>query len=304
VSSAQASLLPVLRVDQIDSDRLDNPSAINSSRNLAYIIYTSGSTGQPKGVLIEHQSVVNLIFGLKEKVFDQYGEGLSTALLASYSFDASVQLLLGSPLLGYALHIIPNVLKEDVGQLVDYLSQNKIEVFDCTPTLFNLMLEGGLSGIKAHELKNILIGGEVLAMSSLNKFYSIDALGKVAISNVYGPTEATVDTTFAVLTQSTYTTHQVAPIGKPLPNYEVLVVNQENEILPIGIAGELLIGGTGLARGYLNMPDLTAEQFIPHPFKVGERLYKTGDLACWLPDGNMEYLGRIDHQLKIRGYRI
>jgi non-ribosomal peptide synthetase component F len=101
-------------------------------------------------------------------------------------------------------------------------------------------------------------------MSSLNKFYSIEALGEVAISNVYGPTEATVNTTFSVLTKSTYTKHPFVPIGKPLPNYEVLVVNQENEILPIGIAGELLIGGTGLARGYLNMPDLTAEQFIPH----------------------------------------
>jgi fengycin family lipopeptide synthetase D len=304
VSSGQASLLPVLRVDQIDSDCFHNPGAINNSWNLAYVIYTSGSTGQPKGVLIEHQSVINLIFGFKYKVFDQYGVRLSTALLASYSFDASIKMLLSSPLLGYALHIIPNALKKDVGQLVDYLSQNKIEVFDCTPTLFNLMLEGGLSGIKAHELKNILVGGEALAMSSLNKFYSIEALGEVAISNVYGPTEATVNTTFSVLTKSTYTRHQFVPIGKPLPNYEVLVLSPENEILPIGIAGELLIGGTGLARGYLNMPDLTAEKFIPHPFKVGERLYKTGDLARWLPDGNIEFLGRIDHQLKNRGYRI
>ncbi|MEI6412066.1 MAG: amino acid adenylation domain-containing protein, partial [Bacteroidota bacterium] len=304
VSREQESLLPVLQVEQVKSECLENPLRINRSGDLAYIIYTSGSTGQPKGVLIEHQAIINVLFGVKEKVWDQHGAGLSTAVLASYSFDVSVQLILGSLLFGHSMHVISDDLKKDVGQLVVYLSQNGIEVFDCTPTLFNMMLEGGLNGIGNHELKNILIAGEALGMSSLNKFYAIEALAGVVLSNLYGPTEASVYTTFVSFIKSTYTAYPVVPIGKPLPNYEVFVLNPENDLLPIGIAGELHIGGSGLARGYLNMPDLTAEKFIPHPFKAGERLYKTGDLARWMPDGQIEYLGRIDHQLKIRGYRI
>jgi amino acid adenylation domain-containing protein len=301
------AILPILELEQLEKNAEQSPtfnSPLSTANNLAYIIYTSGSSGQPKGVMIEHCSIVNQLLGLKNTIYNQYGEYLNTALNTSYTFDVSIQWILGSLICGYKLNIIPEKVQLDGYLLNHYLSENNIDIFNCTPTLFTILLNNDLSQIENFTLKHILIGGEEIQLPLLKKFYSYQRLEHVKITNIYGPTETTINTSTFVITKDQLKNLVSVPIGIPLPNYNVYIIDSNDQPLPIGIAGELCISGIGLARGYLNNPELTAENFVPHPFKPGERLYKTGDLACWLPDGNIEFLGRIDHQLKIRGYRI
>ncbi|WP_270572260.1 non-ribosomal peptide synthetase [Bacillus glycinifermentans] len=266
-------------------------------RHLAYVIYTSGSTGKPKGVLIEQRNVVNLIFGLNDRIYRHYPEKLRIALIAPVYFDASVQQIFASLLLGHTLVIASEAVRSDGQLLADFYKRQNIDISDGTPAHLQLLVGEKL----LTNVKHFIIGGEALPGRLVSRMNEMYGTGKRPVmTNIYGPTECTVDaTSYKVEHEKT-----VIPIGKPLPNYQAYIVNRYNKLNPVGVVGELCIGGEGLARGYLNRPELTEEKFTANPFIPGERMYRTGDLARWLPDGNIEYIGRSDHQVKIRGYRI
>ncbi|MBO3458676.1 non-ribosomal peptide synthetase [Aetokthonos hydrillicola Thurmond2011] len=312
---------------EISQHSTDNLSSGVKAENLAYVIYTSGSTGKPKGVAIEHRSVLNLAEGLHKAIYAQIQDSpLRISLNASFSFDASVQQLV-QLLDGHTLNIIPTMVRFDGDALLSYLQEHKIDVFDCTPSQMELLISAGLL-LSNNVPKYFLVGGEAISPAL---WQTLTEANSINFYNLYGPTECTVDTILCQL----QTTHSQPVIGRPIINTQVYILDKDLQPLPIGVSGELYIGGDGLARGYHNSPELTREKFIQNPFrgstgaqeqplwgsqkskvksqKLGSReqrskgdfrLYKTGDLARYLPDGNIEYLGRIDNQVKIRGFRI
>ncbi len=269
---------------------------INSS-NLAYIIYTSGSTGNPKGVMVEHHSVINLANELNRKIYNSKNSYI-ISLNAPISFDASVQQIV-MMLSGNTLNIIPQEIRLDDEALVNYITKHKIEILDCVPTQLTMMIDNNLLTNEKWKPKIILPGGEAI---NGNVWEMLIKNEEINFFNMYGPTECTVDSTICEITKYV----DKPSIGRPINNNTHFVLDKKLQIVPIGVAGELYIGGEGLSRGYLNNPSLTAEYFIPNPFSdnKGERLYKTGDLVRYLSDGNIEYLGRIDNQVKLRGFRI
>lgn len=291
----------------IDSDwdagyAADNPTPAAQADDIAYAIYTSGSTGKPKGTLVPHRGVVNLVHGLKKILYDYYSGPLKVAQVASFSFDASVQQIFASLLLGHTLYPVPGSMKRDMGQLIPYLIQHEIDVIDGTPSLWELLVANGFHNEPGQKLKHIIIGGEALPVS-LVKEYS--ASGKATRwTNVYGVTESSVDSTFYLADPVKLKGRTHVPIGGPIVNTQIYLLDKYRNPVPVGVPGELYIGGDGLAAGYLNNPEKTQANFIDDPFKPGGRLYKTGDLGRWLPDGNIDFLGRLDYQVKIRGFRI
>ncbi len=277
-----------------------------SSKHLAYVIYTSGSTGNPKGVMVEHSSVNNLVFSLNEKIYRNYTGYLRVAVAAPYIFDASIKQIFGVLLIGHVLYIVPENVRIDGDLLLHFFRKNKIEISDATPSHLQLLL----ASISINEselnlnLRNLLVGGEPLSKKILTDFFDAFEREGLSITNVYGPAECCVDSTaYGICREEVKYLNQI-PIGKPLPNMKVYVLDNGNKLAPIGMPGELCISGEGVSRGYLNKPQFTGDQFINNPFLMGEKVYKTGDLGRWLLDGNIEFLGRIDQQVKIRGYRI
>ncbi len=276
-----------------------NPVNLSDPDNLAYVIYTSGSTGLPKGVQIRHHSPVNLLAGLQRLVYDGAAtRGLRVSMNAPLSFDASMQQII-TLTAGHSLYIIPQEIRLDGRAMVDYLSRHAIDVLDCTPTHLAVLVGAGLLDCPGPVPSLVQVAGgaieqhfwDQLATSKRTKFFDI-----------YGPTECTVDASGCAIT-----TPGIAPsIGDPLLNYQLYVVDSRLDLVPLGTPGELLIGGHGLARGYLARPRLTATAFVPHPFTTipGQRLYRSGDLACFLEDRRLTFLGRIDDQVKLRGFRI
>ncbi|MEN1935220.1 amino acid adenylation domain-containing protein [Paenibacillus sp. 102] len=276
--------IDTLSLEDYDSDNLDH---INDSKDLIYMIYTSGSTGKPKGVMIEHKSVCNLSL-----MAELYGisAGARTVQVASFSFDTSVSEIFGSLLNGATLYLITKEFLLSGEKFVKWLKQEAITTIEFIPSMLRVLPYEDLP-----QLQTIRTGGEALTKDLIEKW----GKGRTFV-NAYGPTETTVDATVAVFQNDTEKIH----IGKPICNKKAYIVNEDLQLQPVGIAGELCIGGEGLAQGYWNRQDLTEEKFIDNPFIPGEKMYKTGDLARFLPDGNIEYLGRIDDQVKIRGYRI
>lgn len=262
---------------------------ISNSNNLAYIIYTSGSTGRPKGVMLEHKGVVNLIEDLsitfKMKKSDR------VLLFSSISFDASVEQIWLALLTGAALVVISNELLSSSSRFNKYIKSKEISHINTVPSfLRDIDLEITSS------LRSVIIGGETFPVQLANKYYK-----RTALFNGYGPTETTVISTAQRISSIS---KKSVLIGSALANTQIYILDKKTKCVPIGIPGELCISGVGLARGYLNNKVLTEEKFINNPYQPGDRMYKTGDLAAWLPDGNIELLGRIDNQVKIRGYRI
>ena len=281
-----------------------NLPGIGKSSDLAYCIYTSGSTGQPKGVLIEHRSVVNLVWSLADIVYSQYEGKLRVAWVSPYVFDASVQQIFGSLLDGHSLYIVPEQVRLDARSLSLFYADNEIEVIDGTPVHLDLLSNFGKGLVACESLKHCLIGGEALKKNSVRDFLSkFEESPKV--TNVYGPTECSVDATFYSIDADELSDgNDIVSIGEPIGNVRIYIIGGNGMPCPLGVSGELCIAGVGLARQYLNRPELTAEKFVPIPFFEGDRMYRTGDLARWLPDGSIEYLGRMDHQVKVRGFRI
>jgi amino acid adenylation domain-containing protein len=268
----------------------DNPISQVQAENLAYVIYTSGSTGQPKGVQIPHGSLTNFLWAMQQ----QPGFAATDRLLSvtTLSFDiAGLELYL--PLLkGGQLVLADQVTARDGGALANLITAQAVTVMQATPATWRLLLAAGWCG--APHLK-LLCGGEALPLELARALCRYGG----ELWNMYGPTETTIWS----LMQPIHPQDEQIVIGRPIANTTVYVLDQTVQPVPVGVVGELYIGGTGVARGYLNRPGLTAERFIANPFGAG-RLYKTGDLARWLPDGTIEYLGRIDHQVKLRGFRI
>ncbi|HHE54555.1 MAG TPA: amino acid adenylation domain-containing protein, partial [Caldithrix abyssi] len=268
---------------------VDNLPANNSPLNLAYMIYTSGSTGQPKGAMLQHQGLVNLTL---EQIKDFALQPESRVLqFASFSFDASVSEIFTTLISGAALVLADRDEILDVARTINHY---QISVITLPPSVSSLIEPEDVP-----TLKTLVSAGEACSVGLAKKWYS-----HVRFLNAYGPTENTVCASRYFVTQEPQGT--VVPIGRPIGNVKLYILNKEMMVLPIGVPGELYIGGLNLARGYLNRPDLTAERFVPNPFasQPGERLYKTGDLCRFLPDGNIEFLSRVDFQVKIRGFRI
>lgn len=267
-----------------------------TAENLAYIIYTSGSTGQPKGVMIQHRSVANLAAALHEDVYAGLGTSLKVGVSAPLAFDASVKQLV-QVLHGHTLHILPEELRLDAKAALDYIDQHQLDVLDCTPSQLKLLLAAGLNSTTRTTPKLMLVGGEAIDESTWSRLAKDE---RTSFFNVYGPTECTVDATWAHITRTQPT------IGRPIPNAQTYILDKELKPAGIHLTGELFIGGAGLARGYLNSPERTAERFIPDGLsgEEGARLYRTGDLASYTPDGSIIYSGRNDTQVKVRGHRI
>ncbi|MEJ7558100.1 MAG: non-ribosomal peptide synthase/polyketide synthase [Pedobacter sp.] len=285
--------IQIIELDTIDfSDQSEhNPETGLSSSNLAYVIYTSGSTGRPKGVMIEHGSVANFLY--TQGRYFNIGEDERILQFSNYTFDASVEQIFLALLNGSSLIMFAEGLQQDPRLFEDFLQEKAITHLHATP----LFLEN-INGGSYKSLRRVIAGGDVCRKGLAARWKD-----KVKFYNKYGPTETTV--TALEYHEISIQNNDHLPIGKPLSNVSVYIVDKVGQLLPIGVAGELWIGGVQVGRGYLNRPELSAEKFISNPFSLeGGRLYKTGDLCRWLPDGNIEFLGRIDHQVKIRGYRI
>ncbi len=269
----------------------------------AYVIYTSGSTGKPKGVVVAHRSVMNLVFGLETVLYGQHRQQLHEALVAPFVFDASIQQVFGSLLLCHTLHVLDEGTRRDAASLSAYLTSQEIHLFDVTPGLFHALLEAGF-GNEASALKHITIGSELVATDLIRTWRTRAGAAQVTMTNTYGPTEACVEVTTYQLGETLDGNQPSIPIGKPMPNVRVYLLERDGDLAPIGVPGEICIAGEGLALGYLNRADLTAAAFRPNPWEASERLYHTGDLGVRLPGGDIVFLGRRDNQVKIRGYRI
>ncbi|NEO98539.1 MAG: amino acid adenylation domain-containing protein [Symploca sp. SIO2E9] len=274
------------------------------SDNLAYVIYTSGSTGKPKGVQICHQSVVNFLNSMSH-VLGLTQEDTFCAV-TTISFDIAALDLYLPLTVGAKVIVASRGVATDSERLLSELFSSKISVMQATPATWQMLLDAGWSS--NYPLK-VLCGGEALSAQLAHQILETGS----QLWNLYGPTEATIwSTIYQVGANKTVAVNQGVPpyIGRPIANTQIYILDKNLQPLPIGVPGELYIGGNGLARGYLNRPELTQEKFIPNPFNNSKfktqksKLYKTGDLARYLPDGNIEFLGRIDNQVKIRGFRI
>jgi amino acid adenylation domain-containing protein len=277
------------------------PALAVDPRTLAYVIYTSGSTGLPKGVTVEHRQLSNYVQGI---LYREKGlRGTSVAMVQPLSVDACLTSWLAPLLSGGTVHVISRERGLSANGLSEYVSAKQIEVLKMAPSHFQALHEG--SGEQLMPSRLLVLGGESSRWNWVQ--FLLAEAPACAVLNQYGPTETTVGAlTFRVDETDREREHATTPIGRPLPNTRVYVLDDQMELLPVGAPGELFIAGRGVARGYLNQPALTAQRFVPDPFsrQPGSRLYRTGDRVRYLADGNVEFLGRFDHQVKIRGYRI
>nr|WP_276320351.1 non-ribosomal peptide synthetase [Bacillus paralicheniformis] len=288
----------IVQLDREASDGFSKEplSSVNDSGDTAYIIYTSGSTGTPKGVVTPHYSVIRVV---QNTNYIDITEDDVILQLSNYSFDGSVFDIFGALLNGASLVMIEKEALLNINRLGSAINEGKVSVMFITTALFNMIADIHVDCLS--NLRKILFGGERASIPHVRKV--LNHVGRDKLIHVYGPTESTVYATYYFINEIDDEAETI-PIGSPLANTSVLIMDEAGKLLPIGVPGELCIAGDGLSKGYLNREELTAEKFIPHPFIPGERLYKTGDLAKWLPDGNIEFIGRIDHQVKIRGFRI
>lgn len=282
---------------------ISNPLALSGAHNLAYVIYTSGSTGKPKGVMIENRSVLRLVINtdyIQITPLDRVGHASST------SFDAATFEIWGALLNGAELYIVPQHDVLEIQQWITLLEKSHISILFLTTRLFDQIALFNTSIFRS--LKYLLVGGEKSNADIMGKVLNTGSPS--CFMNVYGPTEMTTFSTAYPI--KTFIENEDIPIGRPIANTQSYILDHTLRPVPIGVIGELYIGGDGLARGYLNRPELSAERFITNPFITVEdraalrptQLYRTGDLCRYLEDGNIQFLGRIDHQVKIRGFRI
>ncbi|WP_338707582.1 amino acid adenylation domain-containing protein [Bacillus velezensis] len=276
------------------------------SDSLAYIIYTSGSTGTPKGVAVEHRQAAAFLSGMQGQ-FPLTEEDI-IVLKSSFSFDASIWQLFWWTMSGASVYLLPAGWEKDPVRMIEAFASEKVTTAHFIPAMVNSFLdalETEPAETRTHlgrTLTRVFAGGEALSPLTAARF--ADLLPETVLIHGYGPTEATVDAAFYVCDRKRDSGRTRLPIGKPVPGARLYVLDSGGTIQPAGVAGELYIAGTGVARGYLNRPELTEERFLDDPFYPGERMYQTGDIARWTEDGLVEWLGRSDGQVKVRGYRI
>jgi len=288
----------VVLLDDFTTDgELHDPATPDT---FAYVIYTSGSTGQPKGCCVTHRNVVRLMAATHP--WFHFGASDVWTMFHSIAFDFSVWELWGPLLYGGRLIVVPHAISRSPEAFLELLNREKVTVLNQTPSAFRQLIAAEDAGAPSTTLRLVIFGGEALEMQSLQPWFDRHGDQQPQLVNMYGITETTVHVTYRPLTASDVQRGSV--IGVPIPDLEVFILDSALRPLPIGVPGEMFVGGAGLARGYLRRPELTAQRFIPHPWREGERLYRTGDLARWLPGRDIEYLGRIDQQVKIRGFRI
>ncbi len=290
---ASAAIVISLDAEQHDLAALDEANLADTGAapsNVAYVIYTSGSTGEPKGVVVEHRQAINFLHGMTRAW--SIGPGSAILAFAAYTFDVSVMDMFMPLLAGARVVLAPPAVLHSPPRLAGLIRSARI-TFACLPPAVLTLL----TGEQFPELRTLLSAGEELSTELLQAWLRPG----LEIYNGYGPTEASIGATFMKLDG---TVPLPPPIGRPKPNYRVYVLDAPLHPVPVGVTGELHIGGPGVARGYLNRPELTRERFIPDPFASGQRLYKTGDLTRRRPDGTIAFVGRIDNQVKIRGLRV
>jgi amino acid adenylation domain-containing protein len=286
---------------------VENPGHEARPEDTAYVIYTSGTTGYPKGCLISHRNVVRL-FKNDRHPFDFISRDI-WIMAHSYCFDFSVWEIYGAVLNGGRLIIPGRDAVRDTGAFLSILKQYQVTVLNQTPAAFYQLIEmeknSSRKRLNSH-LRFVIFGGDKLEPAYLRDWLDIYPLAEVSLINMYGITETTVHVTFYPLTEADIRSGgHLSPVGVPLPETTLYIFNERLRIVPIGVRGEIYVGGSGVSvRGYLNKSKLTGERFIENPYKEGELLYKSGDLGRWLPDGRVDFCGRIDHQVKIRGFRI
>ena len=271
--------------------------------NLAYVIYTSGTTGKPKGSLITHRNVVRL-FPATEQWFGFNDRDVWT-LFHSCAFDFSVWEIWGALLYGGRVVVVPYMISRSPEEFYELLARERVTVLNQTPSAFRQLIQAEeLVGQKELALRYVIFGGEALEMQSLRPWFERHGDQKPKLINMYGITETTVHVSYRQLSKDDINSGSV--VGVPIPDLQIYILDSERQPVPIGVPGEMYVGGVGLARGYLRRPELSAERFIPDHFsgRKGARLYRTGDLARFLPGRDIEYLGRVDQQVKIRGFRI
>ena len=290
----------------IAKEKTDNLVSEATAENLAYVIYTSGSTGKPKGVLVTHGNVMRLMKATEPWYnFDQ--EDVWT-LFHSYAFDFSVWEIWGALLYGARLVIVPYEVSRSPKDFYNLLMNERVTVLNQTPSAFYQLIQAEETLLPKNDLalRLIIFGGEALELHSLKPWFKRHGDKNPQLVNMYGITETTVHVTYRPITNEDLQNGQGSVIGERIPDLQLYVLDGNLHPVPIGVAGELFVGGAGLARGYLNRPELTVERFIPNPYsnKPGARLYKTGDVARYLPNRDLEYLGRADQQVQIRGFRV
>ncbi|KAB2835733.1 MAG: non-ribosomal peptide synthetase, partial [Caedimonadaceae bacterium] len=295
--------------EKINALSSSNLLSLTHPHHLAYAIYTSGSTGKPKGVLIDQGNLLHYINNSKA-TYPLSHEG-ATLLHSSIAFDMSITSLFLPLVIGNTLHIASAQIQGDsLEEINNKLSQ--LSAIKLTPTQLGALKETLSTHVMDNRERCFIIGGENLLKEDLSPWLNNQAFAYATLLNEYGPTEATVGCCVFEISDLESSLQASVPIGRPISNTQIYILDSNLNPVPIGVTGEIYVGGAGLARGYLNKPDLTADKFVPNPFaneenvKEGKslRLYRTGDLARFLPDGNIEFLGRIDDQVKIRGFRV
>ncbi|HYW19648.1 MAG TPA: amino acid adenylation domain-containing protein [Nodularia sp. (in: cyanobacteria)] len=306
VEDLEIETVQLICVDEIGdilvSENQENPQTDTSIENLAYVIYTSGSTGKPKGVAVEHQQLISYLYGIKERL--NLSPISNFATVSTLAADLGNTAIFPALSTGGCLHIISKECATDPQALADYFSINTIDFLKIVPS----HLEALLTSVNCKSIlliKRLILGGEVASWNLINKIQKLAP--ECTIINHYGPTETTVGVlTYQLNSDNCKYQSATVPLGRPLANTQIYILDEQLQPVPIGVNGELYIGGASVTRGYLHQPELTQTKFISNCFSEDAKalLYKTGDLARYLPDGNIEFLGRVDNQVKIRGYRI
>ncbi|MBC9909359.1 non-ribosomal peptide synthetase [Chitinophaga varians] len=308
-SSTDKQKLPAdgeIRIISLDEEReaiggypVTALAALPVPSQLAYVIYTSGSTGLPKGAMIEHAGMLNHLFA---KVNDLRMNAASVvAFTAAFTFDISVWQMFSALLCGGYTIIYPTDTILQPAALMQAVEKDQVTILEVVPSYLSAIL-ATVKGVSLQRLQYLLVTGETLPRQLLVEWFGHQDYHTIPVVNAYGPTEASDDITHHFMYEAPV--HDNVPLGKPIQNLHIYILDAFRQLCPIGVAGEICVSGIGVGRGYLNRPELTAEKFVTDPFRDQVPMYRTGDLGKWLPDGTLVHLGRIDDQVKIRGYRI